>query len=89
MTHDIEIFETQLTFNDNDWILLTDENKEIIGRQLEQQGYTWSSGDTIRNSISFKAGRLLRIYETNKTITWSTYFINKKILNYKFIKIDI
>ena len=35
MIHDIEILESQLTFKDDDWILLTDENKDIIGHRVK------------------------------------------------------
>lgn len=89
MIHNIEILESQFTFNDNDCILLTDENKDIIGRKLEEQGYTWASGENIIQNHRFKSGRLLHIYEYNKNIKWSEVFNDKKILNYKFIKIDL
>ena len=89
MIIDIEILESQLTFKDDDWILLTDENKDIIGRKLEEQGYTWPLGDVIRNSMRYQPGQLLHIDEEYKMITWSRIFKDKDILNYNIIQIDI
>lgn len=89
MIYNIEILESQLTFKDDDWILLTDENKDIIGHQLEKQGYTWASGENIIQNHRFKSGILLHIYEYDKNILWSGVFEDKDILNYKFIKIDL
>lgn len=89
MIIDIEILESQLTFKDGDWILLTDENKDIIGRKLEEHGYTWPLGDVIRNSMRYQSGQLLHIDEEYKMITWSRIFKDKDILNYNIIQIDI
>ena len=89
MIIDIEILESQLTFKDGDWILLTDENKDIIGRKLEEQGYTWPLGDVIRNHLRYQPGQIIHIDEEYKMITWSDVFGDKDVLNYKFIKFDI
>ena len=89
MIQNIKILESQLTFKDDDWILLTDENKDIIGRKLEEQGYLWASGDAILKSVSFKVGRIIHIFEKDKRILWSGVFDDKDILNYNIIQIDI
>ena len=88
MIHDVEILESQLTFKDGDWILITDENKDIISRKLDEQGYTWKSGNIIRKH-TLKTALLLHIYKKYKYIRWSSVFKDKDILRYQFIKIDI
>ena len=89
MITEIEILESKLTFNDNDCILLTDENKDIIGRKLEEQGYTWLTGDMIQKSIHFQSGHILYINKEDKYVLRSGVFADMIALNYKFIKIDL
>ena len=88
MIHDVEILESQLTFKDGDWILITDENKDVIGHKLNEQGYTWKSGNIIRKH-TLKTARLLHIYKKYKYIRWSSVFGDKDVLNYNIIQIDI
>ena len=79
----------QITFDDDEYLLLTENNIQAIGKALEDKRYKWSNGSKIFDENCFITGHWIHIHTNVKRITFTRYYPGNSCINIEYFIINI